>query len=58
MSIIMNNGVPQIRQENNGISFDSTALNGLRGLASIHIMLFHAFLYSGWHFNIYGHVSI
>ena len=43
---------------NEAISFDSNALNGLRGFAAVHIMIFHSLLYSAWGFNTYGGVSI
>ena len=43
---------------NEAISFDSNALNGLRGFAAAHIMIFHSLLYSAWGFNTYGGVSI
>ena len=39
------------------ISFESSALNGLRGFAAIHILIFHSVIYSSWGFQIYGAVS-
>ena len=39
------------------ISFESSALNGLRGFAAIHILIYHSVLYSSWGFQIYGQVS-
>ena len=39
------------------VPFDSNALNGLRGLAALHILLFHALFYTEYRFNIYGQVS-
>ena len=38
------------------INFDSEALNGLRGLAAIHILFFHSFYCSTWNINICGAV--
>ena len=43
---------------NEAISVASTALNGLRGFAAVHIMIFHSLLCSAWGFNTYGGVSI
>ena len=37
--------------------FDSKALNGLRGLASLHIVLFHGLLYSEAKIVIYAQVK-
>ena len=39
------------------ISFESSALNGLRGFAAIHILIYHSVIYSSWGFQIYGQVS-
>ena len=39
------------------IDFDSSALNGLRGLVSIHITLYHSILHS-FDVSIYGQVSV
>ena len=44
--------------DRNSVSFDSTALNGLRGISALHILFFHSFLYSEFNFDIYGAVSI
>ena len=44
--------------DRNSVSFDSTALNGLRGISALHILFFHSFLYSQFNFDIYGAVSI
>ena len=38
-------------------SFESSALNGLRGFAAIHILIYHSVIYSSWGFQIYGQVS-
>ena len=38
------------------VSFDSRALDGLRGLASFHIMLLHVFMLGGAGINVYGQV--
>ena len=39
------------------INFESRALNGLRGFAAVHILIFHSVLHSSWGFQIYGQVS-
>ena len=39
------------------VSFESSALNGLRGFAAVHILILHSVLYSSWGFEIYGQVS-
>ena len=38
-------------------AFDTEALNGLRGLAAIHICIFHSLLYSEAKINIFGQVN-
>ena len=38
-------------------SFESSALNGLRGFAAIHILIYHSVIYSSWGFQTYGQVS-
>ena len=38
------------------VVFDSKALNGLRGLAALHILVFHAFYCSTLNINILGAV--
>ena len=40
------------------VSFDSKALDGLRGLASFHIMVLHVFMLSWTGINTYGQVII
>ena len=40
------------------MKFDSTALNGIRGIAAIHIVLFHGFTYCTFEFNIYAQVHM
>ena len=37
--------------------FDSKPLNGLRGLAALHILIFHSLWYTEDKFHIYGNVS-
>ena len=41
------------------IDFDSKALNGLRGFAAVHILVFHSFYFSTlkWVINLGGTVS-
>ena len=36
--------------------FDTKALNGLRGFASFHILLFHVLFYSTLNINVYAAV--
>ena len=61
MQIITNAGNMTSEVENipNGgtISFESSALNGLRGFAAVHILIYHSILYSSWGFQIFGQVS-
>ena len=38
------------------VSFDSKALDGLRGLASFHVMLLHVLMLGGAGINVYGQV--
>ena len=38
------------------VSLDTKALDGLRGLASFHIMAYHVLLLSGTGINTYGQV--
>ena len=40
------------------ISFDTTALSGLRGFAALYILLFHSLNYTKYAFDIYGQVII
>ena len=40
------------------MKFDSSALNGIRGISAIHIVLFHAFHYCTFDFNLYGQVHM
>ena len=40
------------------VVFDSTALNGLRGLAALHILFFHSFYCSTWNINLLGAVRL
>ena len=39
------------------VAFDSKALDGLRGLAAVHILLFHSFYCSTWNINLLGAVN-
>ena len=43
-------------EQSQGVKFDSSALNGLRGLAAFHVMVFHSILYSNFSFSINGTV--
>ena len=38
-------------------AFDTEALNGLRGLAAIHICIYHSLLYSEAKINSFGQVN-
>ena len=38
--------------------FDSKPLNGLRGILSCHILVFHSLFFSDKNFNTYGQVRI
>ena len=40
------------------INFESTALNGLRGIAALHITLFHALESSEYEFDTLGQVNL
>ena len=40
------------------VNFDSRALNGLRGLASVHIMVFHVLMLSGMRTNTHGQARL
>ena len=42
----------------NEIKIDSHALNGLRGLISLHVMVFHSLIYSHVGWNILGSVPM
>jgi peptidoglycan/LPS O-acetylase OafA/YrhL len=44
-------------QNNKEISFESSALNGLRGFAAIHVLISHSFVHSSWELHFNGHVS-
>ena len=35
----------------NGIFFESSALNGLRGFAAVHVMICHSVTHSSWNFR-------
>ena len=39
------------------MAFESNALNGLRGMAAAHIVIFHAFWYSTHRTNLFANVS-
>ena len=62
LQIIINAGNMTLEVENIPIgetmSFESSALNGLRGFAAVHILIYHSVLYSSWGFQIYGQVSL
>ena len=51
MAVIVN-----MIEQSQGVKFDSSALNGLRGLAAFHVMVFHSILYSNFSFSINGTV--
>ena len=38
------------------LHFDSEPLNGLRGLAALHILIFHSLWYTEYRIHIYGNV--
>ena len=40
------------------MNVDTTALNGLRGFAALHVLLYHALQQSLFQFIIYGSVSL
>ena len=44
-------------EQSQGVKFDSSALNGLRGLAAFHVMVFHTIHYSNFSFSINGTVT-
>ena len=44
-------------EQSQGVKFESTALNGLRGLAAFHVMVFHTIHYSNFSFSINGTVT-
>ena len=54
---IITNAVNMSSEVGETISFESSALNGLRGFAAIHILIYHSVIYSSWGFQIYGQVS-
>ena len=39
------------------ISFESSALNGLRGFLAVHLVTYHSLLFSTLQFDNYGNVS-
>ena len=43
-------------QEKIKVDFETSALNGLRGIAALHILVFHSLFYSTLGFIIYGQV--
>ena len=43
-------------EQSQGVKFKSSALNGLRGLAAFHVMVFHTIHYSNFSFSINGTV--
>ena len=45
-----------IIEQRQGVKFESTALNGLRGLAAFHVLVFHSIEFSDKNFTIYGTV--
>jgi peptidoglycan/LPS O-acetylase OafA/YrhL len=51
----MSNGA-QINEPKSKKSLDNGALNGLRGIASFHIVLFHCLHNSPWQINIMAQV--
>ena len=45
-------------EQSQGVKFESSALNGLRGLAAFHVMVFHTIHFSNFSFSINGTVRI
>ena len=43
-------------EQSQGVKFESSPLNGLRGLAAFHVMVFHTIHYSNFSFSINGTV--
>ena len=47
----------KVIEQSQGVKFESTTLNGLRGLAALDVMVFHSIIYSEFSFTTYGTVS-
>ena len=47
---------PVVQQQAEVLHFDSKPLNGLRGLAALHILIFHSLWYTEHRIHIYGNV--
>ena len=47
---------PVVQQQAEVLHFDSKPLNGLRGLAALHILIFHSLWYTEHKIHIYGNV--
>ena len=47
----------EITPNNGGIKLETSALNGLRGLIAVHVMVFHSSVLSNVRINCYGNVS-
>ena len=45
-------------EQAHGVKFESSALNGLRGLAALDVLVFHSIEYSKFNFTTYGTVRI
>ena len=45
-------------EQTHGVKFESSALNGLRGLAALDVLVFHSIEYSKFDFTTYGTVRI